>query len=124
MVLYWCFQEKTQLKPKNERNQTMNNTNTAELTLAIRAFIEAKKLEKAAKAEAAKRQAVILAALGGDEKTEFCGTDGVTYILTPTYGKTRSVISKELIEAKFNIVIGEDCYTVSKPWDELRTTAM
>ena len=96
----------------------MNANN--ELTLAIRAYVEAKNLEKAAKAEAAKRQAEILSAIGGETKVEVFGTDGVTYGLTATYGKTRAVLSKELIEKKFGIVIGDDCYSTSKPWDELR----
>ena len=98
------------------------NTNTAEITLAIRAFLEAKAAEKAAKAEAAKRQAELLAVMDGDVKAVFDGADGKTYALAAVYGKTRSVLSKELVEQVFGITIGENCYAVSKPWDELRVT--
>ena len=98
------------------------NMNTAEVTLAIRSYLEAKAAEKAAKAEVAKRQAELLAVMDGDVKAAFNGADGKTYALAAVYGKTRSVLSKELVEQVFGIVIGENCYTVSKPWDELRVT--
>ena len=71
----------------------MNANN--ELTLAIRAYVEAKNLEKAAKAEAAKRQAEILSAIGGETKVEVFGTDGVTYGLTASTseGVRRDVVT-------------------------------
>ena len=92
------------------------------VTTAIRAFLEAKAAEKAAKAEASKRQAELLEIMDGDKTAEWTSDDGRKYALTATYGKTRSSLSKDLIEKILKVTITEECYTVSKPWDELRVT--
>jgi hypothetical protein len=94
----------------------------AKITTAIRAFIEAKAAEKAAKAEASKRQAELLEVLDGDKTATWETDDGRKYALTATYGKTRSTLSKDLIEAILKVKITDECYTISAPWNELRVT--
>ena len=94
----------------------------AKVTVAIRAFLAAKKAEKEAHAEASKRQAELLEILDGDKTAEWVSDDGRKYALTATYGKTRSSLSKELIEALFKITLTDECYVASKPWNELRIT--
>lgn len=92
------------------------------VTTAIRAFLEAKAAEKAAKAEAAKRQEELLKIMDGDKTVEWASDDGRKYALTATYGKTRSSLSKELIEKILHVTVTDECYTISKPWNELRIT--
>ena len=94
----------------------------AKVTTAIRAYIDAKNAEKAANAEAKKRQKELLEVLDGDKELDWETDDGRKYHLTATYGKTRSSLSKELIEKLFNITITDACYVSSNPWDELRAT--
>ena len=92
----------------------------AKVTTAIRAYLDAKAAEKAAKAEAAKRQTELLEIMNGDKNAEWTTDDGRKYTLTATYGKTRMSLSKDLIEKVLGVVITDECYTTSKPWDELR----
>ena len=94
----------------------------AKFTTAIRAYIDAKAAEKAAKAEAAKRQAELLDYLSGDTNANWETDDGRKYTLTATYGKTRSTLTKDLIEKVLNVTITDECYTISKQWDELRVS--
>lgn len=92
------------------------NTNTNLANLA-RAYAEAKEMLKMAKANTDRLQGEIFAAMGEDKMT----VDG--WNLTATRGKTRKVLSAELIEKILGVKITDDCYTVSKPWDELRVSA-
>lgn len=94
----------------------------AKITTAIRAYLDAKAAEKAAKAEASKRMTELLAALDGDSKAEWESDDGRAYALSATYGKTRKSLSADLIEKVLGVTLTDDCYAVSKPWDELRIT--
>ena len=92
------------------------------VTTAIRALIDAKAAEKAAHAEVSKRQAELLEIMDGDTNAEWTSEDGRKYALTAVYGKTRSSLSKDLIEKILKVTVTEECYTVSKPWNELRVT--
>lgn len=94
----------------------------AKITTAIRAFLDAKAAEKAAKAESSRRQEELLEIMDGDKTVEWASDDGRKYSLTATYGKTRSSLSKELIEKLLHVVVTDECYTTSKPWNELRIT--
>ena len=89
------------------------------VTTAIRALLEARAVEKAAKAEAVKRQAELLAIMDGDKTAEWTSDDGRKYALTATYGKTRSTLSKDLVEKILKVTVTDECYTISKPWNEL-----
>lgn len=92
------------------------------VTTAIRAFLEAKSARDAADKEVRKRQAELLEIMDGDKTAEWTSDDGRQYALTATYGKTRATLSKELVEKILKVTVTDECYTVSKPWDELRVT--
>lgn len=102
-----------------------NNTTPSEkakVTTAIRAFLDAKARAKAADAEWRARQAELLAVLDGDKTALWETDDGRKYALTATYGKTRATLSKDLIEKLLHVTVTDECYTMSKPWDELKIT--
>lgn len=92
------------------------NTNITPATAA--AYLAAKARFAAAKAEVDRLQAEILGGMGDTLKMTVDG-----YNLSATRGKTKKFLSAELIEKKFNIILTDDCYSVSRPWDELRVTA-
>ena len=90
------------------------NTN---LTNLAKQFNTMKAVLKNAKAEVDRLQSEILTTMGEESKV---AVDG--YNITATRGKTRKVLSAELIEQTFGIKITEACYAESKPWDEVRVT--
>jgi hypothetical protein len=104
----------------------MKSITTAEeksrVTEAIRAYLDAKAAEKAAEEESSKRQSELLKILDGDKEAEWDSGDGRKYALAATYGKTRRSLSKDLIEKVLKVTITDECYAISKPWDELRVT--
>jgi hypothetical protein len=118
--------DKGQSKTNKERKEQikMKKIDTpadkGKVTTAIRAFLDAKAAKEAAEKEMKKRSAELLEIMDGDKTAEWTSDDGRKYALTATYGKTRSTLSKDLIEKLLHVVVTDECYTVSKPWNELR----
>ena len=92
----------------------------SKVTTAIRAFLDAKSVKETAENEMKKRSAELLGIMNGDKTVEWTSDDGRKYALTATYGKTRATLSKDLVEKLLHVVVTEECYTISKPWNELR----
>lgn len=100
----------------------ISTTTTAHITDAIAAYVEAKAAEKRAKAEASRLQAELLALMNGATKDTWVTEDGREYALAATYQKTRKVLSEELVRELLGDEKTAQCYTTSRPWDELRVS--
>lgn len=100
------------------------NINTPEdkanLTKAIRAYLDAKRAEEQAHAAKVEATAKILTALAGEKSTTWTTDDNSVYQLTATYGKTKKNLSADLIASVLGVQVTPACYSQSKPWDELR----
>ena len=96
----------------------------AKMTTAIRAYIDAKNAEKAAKAEAEKRKAELLSVLDGDKEAEWDTDDGRKYRIVATYGKYISNLNADLIHRVLGVDVTPECYKPSRAWDEIKITIL
>lgn len=96
----------------------------AKVTTAIRAYLDAKNTEKAAKAEAEKRKAELLTILEGDKEVNWDSDDGRKYRIVATYNKSIANLNAELIKSVLGVDVTPECYKKSRPWDEIKITIL
>ena len=96
----------------------------AKVTTAIRAYLDAKNAEKAAKAEAEKRKVELLSVLDGDKEANWNTDDGRKYHIVATYGKCISNLNADLIRQVLGVEVTPECYKPSRAWDEIKITIL
>ena len=96
----------------------------AKVTLAVKAYLEAKAAERKAKEAAELARKELLAVMDGDKDMDWSSDDGRKYRIVATYNKTSRSLNADLIKSILGVEVTEDCYKVSKSWDEIRITIL
>lgn len=96
----------------------------AKVTTAIRAYLQAKAAERAAKSEADKRRTELLEVLDGDATLDWNADDGRKYRIAATYNKTQKTLNAELVKQILGVEVTPECYKASHPWSEIRITVV